>query len=231
MEPSPNPQGTGYSDAKPANGIPGQISQEEALKGGEGAKIDPFSAGPMPGPGAPGASTTVGSLLEGKMAVDIMDALIPGLIVVLFHALKVTVKKSAFQLSAKEKDTLAPIVQKCLDSINLNFNSPWTVLAVTLVVFYGSKGIEEGGIAILDKKTNSKQPPVDPGNAQVKRPATNMVVVKDDPKKTAPVAPINPDLAPWTEDHVVLVTKKRKKGPDEARKWLADNWVKKGGVI
>lgn len=218
-------------DPKAASAIPGQISQEEALKGGEGAKIDPFSGGAMAGPAATGNSVSVGSLLEGKIAVDIIDALIPSLIVILFHAFKVVLKKADFQLTAKEKDTLAPVVQKCMDSIHLNFDSPWIVLAVTMAALYGAKIVEKGGVAVLDRKMEENKNAPDPSKEQAKRPAT---VVPNAPsvEEGAKVVEFKrEELRSWNDDDVKIVAIKRRKGPDDARQWLAKNWVKKGGVI
>lgn len=236
--PNPNPNGTGSNSSDPGpkvnQSIPGQISVEEALKGGNGAKIDPMSFGTMPGPSGTANSVSVGSLLEGKIAVDIIDALVPGLVVVLFHAFKVTLRKADFQLTAKEKDVLGPIVQKCMDSISLNFDSPWTVLAITLLAFYGAKIAEKGLVAVLDKKMETQKTGSAPdlSKEQIKRP--DMKIVKDPPPAPAETPEqtfIRETLRPWTEDDVKLVDAKRKKGPTEARKWLALNWVKKGGII
>src|SRR5271154_6005160 len=61
------------------------VSADDAIKGGEHTKMTSFSVSDLAnrpgGPGASGSSVALGGLVQGKVAVDLMDALIPSLIV------------------------------------------------------------------------------------------------------------------------------------------------------
>lgn len=231
------------------------VGLAEALKGTDHTKITQFSVsdtskgsgGPNSGGGpnwtggpgsggGPGNSVPLGGLVQGKVVVELMDSLIPALLVVVFHKLEVATKKTDFQLTVGEKNTLAPIVEACLNSINLNFDSPWTTLAISLAVIYGGKALEKGGVAFLDKKADESKP-ADPDRHN--RPAKGFK-----PMTAAAPSPIpdatdtgafvevrEPVLPSWTEADVKKVEARRKRGRAEAIDWLNKNWKKKGGVV
>lgn len=210
------------SGASAAQGGAASLSPEEqALKGGDGAKIAGISLSDVSktanngGVSPMGTQASLGGFVEGKLALDVIDAVLPAIVVILFAYAKITVKKSDFQLTAKEKDTLTPLVQKCMDSLMINFNSPWTALAVTAIGIYGAKIGEHGFKAVIEKKAVDK--------------------AAKDQQKDKPVGEGtgNPDtgLKPWGEEEVRKVLAKRRKGVEEAKQWLTDNWVKMGGVL
>lgn len=208
--------------------IPGQISREEALRGGEGAKIDPLSLGRISDAAAGGSHVSLGSLLEAKLVLEVVDSLLPAALVLIFHAAKIQLNKSVFQLTAKEKDVLSPIVQKCLESVNLNFDSPWIALAVTMGAFYIAKGMEHVGKARIDQKNEAKK------NASVKTNTTEAELQEKAKKlkdKLSVVKDVPEILREWDEDDIIKVIKKRRKGRIDALDWLAKNWVKTGGVV
>lgn len=240
-------------------------TEADVLGATKGTKIAILSPGAIPN-GAPGSGgpamgnqVGLGALFEAKMAIAAVDALLPALIVVAFHKGGMVVKKGDMQLSAKEQDTLAPVLQKCLDSILLNFDSPWTALAVTGIAIYGSKILEHGGKAYTDKvasKTASKSttgaksegsgptPPRHPETRDGKGKFTAPMTVVSDPlpdgwPSNDPTSPDGPDrmanhpstLQPWGPTELAMVKQRRKKGNDDAIDWLNENWVKRGGVI
>lgn len=138
------------------------VSAEDALKGINNTEISPVSVAGGTGtapvtPMAPGASVALGGMLEGKWAVEIMDALLPSLFVVLLHMADIKLRKSELQLTEKEKSTIAPIMQKCLDSVLLNFDSPWSALVITVGAIYGGKLAEKGLVTWIDKKQEKQQ--------------------------------------------------------------------------
>lgn len=105
-----------------------------------------------------GQKLNVGTLFNSKIAVDLMDVIIPALLVV--AVAKYTsqkVNKSKFQLTAGEKNTIAPVLQNYLNSINFSVESPLNALILTVTIIYGSKTIEVIGAEIetpkVDKKT------------------------------------------------------------------------------
>lgn len=143
----------------------GTISQEAlnaSLKHTEISSISgPAASGASSQPGAPigtpGASVSLGGMMQGEWAVNIMDALLPAAMVAGFYAMGLKLRKSELQLTEKEKQTIAPIMQKCLDSVLLNFNNPWNALAITVIAIYGGKLMEKGLVGWLDKKTEKKE--------------------------------------------------------------------------
>lgn len=133
------------------------MSDGEAFKAADHTKIPPLgsaSAEPNQPTGGPGGTkVNVGGMFEGKYAVDMLDALLPALLVVLFKKMNIGVRKTELQLTESEKKTLAPVVQNCLNTIDLDFNNPWIALAVTAGIIYGSKVIEKAGVGWLDKQS------------------------------------------------------------------------------
>lgn len=245
--PGPAPSGTAQSDAAKS----GTVSIEDALKGAEHAKMNTFSvsdmskgsAGPNGAPGStgaplPGSTVSLGGMVQGKLVVDLMDALLPAIIVLAFHRFGLSIKKSQMQLTQGEKNTLGPIVDACLQSINLDFSNPWSALSVTLLVIYGGKALEVGGTGWLDKKTSETKPFEQPA---AKTPLSPMSVVGGSMAKgSAPVidkpnndtTSFHPDgPATWTEADVKAVVKKRKCSYAKAVEWLGKNWQKNGGVL
>lgn len=141
------------------------VELDKALEGTESAKIpittsvltdNKIPGAPSPSTGAPqpigGHSLNVGGLMSGKLVTQLMDAIIPALATALLYKLaKIRLKKSELQLSAKEIDIIAPIMQDCLNTVNANMSSPWQSLAVALLVLYGSKIGEKSIMQWIDK--------------------------------------------------------------------------------
>jgi hypothetical protein len=142
--------------------LKGTVTEGDILKPVEGTKIStlqPFT--PISGntgiSSPSGSSVSVGGMVDGKLAVELMDALLPSLLVMLMAAIGARMKKSDLQLTEKEKSTVAPVLQKCLDQLMINFNNPWSALGVTLAVIYGAKLTEKGFVQMLDKKQADKE--------------------------------------------------------------------------
>jgi hypothetical protein len=143
----------------------GTVTEAEALAGTKHTTISSVSASGTPGQPAPGmitganpsASVNLGSIVHGEWAVNIMDALLPAAMVAGFYAFNIKLRKSELQLTEKEKQTVAPVMQKCMDNILLNFNNPWNALAWTLGGIYGGKLIEKGLVGWIDKQQEKKQ--------------------------------------------------------------------------
>lgn len=225
----------------------GVVSEADALAGAGHTKMTSFSVSDMankPGgpttPGTPGQSVALGGLVQAKIAVDLVDSIIPAVLVLLFAKLEIALKKTDFQLTAGEKNTLTPIVEACLNSINLDFSSPWTTLLISMVVIYGGKALEKGGVQFLEKKT-AEQKPADPDKHNKKKgPAIVAEMFPGSPtaKPPAPASPADSTNlddfgttagpAVWTEADVTIVEKRRKKGRAEAMEWLETNWLKEG---
>lgn len=140
----------------------GTVSDADALKPVEHTKIStlqsltPNSA--MQGLSSPsGASVSLGNMLDAKLAVELLDAVLPAVLVVLMKYIGASMKKADLQLTEKEKKTFEPVIKACLDQLMINFSSPWTALAVTATVIYGAKLTEKGFVQMLDKKSAEKE--------------------------------------------------------------------------
>lgn len=147
------------SGPKPAESAPitlqGTVSEQDAIGASGNSKINTISGfgAPVQGAVQTGQSVSVGGLVDGKLAVEIMDSTLPALFVFLTYKIGVKLRKTELQLTEKEKSVLAPIVTKCLETLMINFNNPWAALGVTLIAFYGAKA----GPAILVGITEKKQ--------------------------------------------------------------------------
>lgn len=214
-------------------------TEAEALKGGEGARLNTLSLtdyvkGSATSAGsAIGNQQSVGSIVDAKIVLSVADALIPALIVIGFGMAKIPVKSGDFKLTAKEQDVLAIPLQRCLESLMVNFNSPWSALAVTALGIYGAKMAEHGFKAGQEKKANEKVAK----EAQAKdaaKSATHITsageVVKIDPK-AAQTTEFGTGLRPWDANDLAKVMGRRKKPRGECIKWLNENWEKRGGAI
>lgn len=248
------PGGSPATAADPSPGKPpesaaansGAVKIEDALAGAAHTKMTSFSVsdiatgrtGPTI-PGTPGSSVALGGLVQGKIAVDLLDSLIPAVLVLLFKKLEIDVKKTDFGLTAGEKNTLAPIVEACLNSVNLDFSSPWTTLLISLTVIYGGKALEKGGVQFLEKKAAETKPADPLKHEKKKAPSIVKEMFPGGPSGKAPEPTRTPDStnmddfgttdgpATWTEADVTVVEKRRKKGRAEAIQWLEANWAKK----
>lgn len=150
---SQKPPETGGKAAN--NGIPGSIPDSDVFKAVEGTKISTLSpmGGNDPLLGQPmGNSVPIGGLIDGGLAVELMDALLPSLLVAIMAAIGAQMKKTDLQLTAREKSTLTPLMQKCMDQLMVNFQSPFAALGVSMLIIYGAKVTEHGVIQMIDKK-------------------------------------------------------------------------------
>lgn len=158
-----NNANTGATDTGAPKNV---VSEEQAINSTSNATIPTLS--PLDGKTTQVSnSVAVGELINGKFLTDIMDALLPALLVVLAYAIGMQIKKSELQLTEKEKNTLAPLVQKCVDTLMINFNNPWTALGVSMLVLYGAKFAEKGGVAWVDKLAEKIKPPAEKKPAKI----------------------------------------------------------------
>jgi hypothetical protein len=100
------------------------------------------NTGTLPGTGPINPGMKLGATISGKFAVDMTDIILPAVLVWAVSALGYGIDKKALALTAKEKETLTPLVQAYLDSINVNFNNPLGNLIFGFAMIYGGKAIE-----------------------------------------------------------------------------------------
>lgn len=140
----------------------GAVDPNSVFSSLDHTKIASVSGDGLPGAGGAGsqnpqASVSLGGMVQGEWAVNIMDAILPAAMVAGFYAFGVKLRKTELQLTQAEKNTLAPIMQKCLDTVLLNFTNPWNALLVTLAAIYGGKAMEKGLITWIDKSQANKE--------------------------------------------------------------------------
>jgi hypothetical protein len=84
-----------------------------------------------------------GEIISGELAVDLANRIIPVLMALGIERFAgVKVPKKSFELTAGEKSILAPILDRCLSSLNISFENPWVALMTSAAFIYGSKGID-----------------------------------------------------------------------------------------
>ncbi len=108
-----------------------------------------------------GPKVNVGSILNAAFVVKLFDIMIPLLFLFLLGLLGMKAKKKELQMNASERETMEPVVQLCLDDINLNMNNPWVALLATTFIIYGSKI----GEIVIDHKFNDTEDKPGPAGA------------------------------------------------------------------
>lgn len=209
--PSPAPGPAGGKSAPIA--LQGTVSEQEAIAASAHTHINTLTGG-LTGSASPiqtGQTVPIGSLIDGKLAVELMDASVPALMVFLLLKTGLKVRKTELQLTEKEKGVLAPIVSKCLETLMINFSNPWAALGVTMIAFYGAKILP----AVAEKIEEKGQ----------KREAakTAEVVKKNEPVASVapaevPTANVKSSVMPWepTEEMIKQKMKDSKAGRRKA---------------
>ena len=206
--------------AAPSND--GTISDEEIHATGNHAKAEnnTFGTGKTDEPkgansvGATnnGGGASLGGLIGGKFAVDLIDTLLPSLLVLIIHYIGYAAKKSEFQLNAKEKETLAIPFQQYLDTIRIDLNNPFYNLLVSLGIVYGAKIIDKIPNAEKVKKPTKQDTPKE--NSVTKE-------IIEQHKKEEQTQTMQQQGTNKSDESLIKATiAKRKKGRAEAINWL-----------
>lgn len=148
----------------------------------------------------------LGSTVSGKFVVDMTDIILPALMVWLVSMVGFGIDKKQLALSAKEKETLTPLVQAYLDSINVNFNNPLNNLLFGVAMVYGGKIIELIPTAQKLEKRGKPNP--------VKNTVAKVVELVNDNKSTDKI--------------IETIAAKRKKGVKDAIEYFNANKKKFG---
>lgn len=119
------------TDAPPVTFTPAQTSG--AVPG-----FDPYAQ-----PGPQSQQLNAGNLISAELAVNLLDQVVPVIFVLIFKKYyNKTVSKKQIQLSAAEKDTIKPVLQNYLNSVNFSVEKPLDALIITFGFIYGMKFIE-----------------------------------------------------------------------------------------
>lgn len=205
----------------PLSDTSGGATMQDILQGNEHTKITPLLGGETANAatsganGLPGGSSVqLGGLVGAKTAIELMDSLLPGLLVASLYSLSVKLRKSELQLTQAEKDTIAPIMKQCLDTIDLNFNNPWHCLMFTVGIIYGSKVAEKGVIKWIDNMNEKRDEKELAKIVEMKAAATA-------PKEAAkpvsqPAQKEDKEKPPFSENQIAAEMKRRKIGRERA---------------
>lgn len=106
-----------------------------------------------------GQRLNLGNLIDAKLLINLADSLIPALMVIGFKIVaKKKINKSKFSLTAQEKETIQPVLNNYLQTVNFSIESPLNALLLTLGVIYGTKTVEVVSGEMLDEKTETEKP-------------------------------------------------------------------------
>lgn len=87
----------------------------------------------------PKGQVTLGKVISGKTTVKLINIFIPSFIVFALQKFGYSAQKSQMKLTKEEEEILSPVVQDCLDYVNINFDNPFYALAFVASMIYGSK--------------------------------------------------------------------------------------------
>jgi len=89
-------------------------------------------------------------LIDPEQATYLIDAVLTASIIFAVNRfMQKRLTRSQVAMSEKDKKFIAPLIGKCLRSINLNIENPWSALALGLGIVYGSKVVP----AVLETKS------------------------------------------------------------------------------
>jgi hypothetical protein len=185
------------------------VNTEDTLKTGEN------SSGTLEA-SAPVKKNRLGKLMQGTFAVDLVDMLIPSLVVLLIDYIGYKLDKKDLQLTKSEKEALAPAVQDVLDDIDIDFNNPYINLAVMITIVYGSKIVDK--IPTMKKKDKPTE----------KKGMSEAIseVLQTNGEAGEEVS----DVAKFETDYGKLVDEvrlSRRRGVGDAKQYIAENYPEK----
>lgn len=123
----------------------------------------------------PGQQLKAGNLITGEMAVNFVDMIIPSVLVMIIkRGMDKVVSKRSFTLTTTEKDTIKPVLQNYLNSINFTVENPLNALLLTLGMIYGMKVIE-----VVNEVPTGKFTPGTPGAADIGQATAAGTIKKD----------------------------------------------------
>lgn len=136
----------------------------EAGQQGAGFGTGPQAQGGQFNPNNPQPQTmNAGSLINSEMAVAFIDIIVPVVFVLLFKRIhNKTISKKAVTLSSSEKETIKPVLQNYLNSINFSVDNPLNALVLTLGFVYGMKYVEISN-QVPNGNFNTATPPANIG--------------------------------------------------------------------
>jgi len=152
------------------------------------------------------STAQLGAMLSGKFAVKLIDIAIPVIIVFAIQKIGYVADKRQWKLTPTEKEVLEPAVQDVLDTIDINFDNPYYMLAFVVCFVYGSKIVEAlPEMKRIDKRT-------------LKQKVEEINVTAKDSLSTSPELQYEEAFGQLLKDTIA----EKKIGKKKAVQWLLD---------
>lgn len=114
-----------------------QPQADNEFSGGFKNQQQPFSVPQQ------GQVLNLGNLVTPELQIKLINSIMPVTIVLLIERIDGRkVQKDYFELTRDDQNTMMPVLDACLKSINFNIDNPWTALIITAGFIYGTKTIE-----------------------------------------------------------------------------------------
>lgn len=103
----------------------------------------------------------LGNFLTAELVIMVADSLVPQGAAFAFNKFGYSAAPQEFKLNDREKKTIEPVLQKCLDQAQVNISNPWTALAVVAGSIYLGKAVsvfaqgKQNGAAKQSKSSSS----------------------------------------------------------------------------
>lgn len=114
-----------------------------------------------------------GDIVSGELATELLNRILPVLLSLgVERFLGYKAPKKNFELTAAEKNTIAPIIDQCLSKLNINFENPFIALGLSMSFIYGSKIIDIANNPELQAQVKKSKEVVNKATAEsIPRPA------------------------------------------------------------
>lgn len=160
----------------------------------------------------------LGGVLKANLAINLIDLLIPSLLVLVLNWFSYTIDKKIIQLNKQEKEMLEPALQDVLNEIELDLKNPYITFGVLLAIVYGVKIID-------NKESIMKKTPV---IVKEKKGVTEAMaaIINDtgeEGEETTPLGKFEIDYAKLVDE----VRLSRKRGGGDAKEYIAKNYAEK----
>lgn len=166
-------------------------------------------------PTIPGKEKTrLGKLIKGDLPVKLLDMLLVPTIFLVVDQLGYYVDKKQLRLTSDDKDAIAPAIQDCLDSIEIDFSNPWVNLAVVIGIVYGAKVVS---VMPEMKKKQRKEVGDKKGMSEA---VTSVLSPVNNEDNDSPIQQFEIVYNKMIDE----IRVKRRKGAGDAKQYLADNY-------
>jgi hypothetical protein len=82
------------------------------------------------------------NFLTPELTISLIDNILPLAVTIVTGFIGYRIKRNDLKLTAGEKNTIEPIVEQCLQQMNLVINNPFVALGLSLSIIYGTKTID-----------------------------------------------------------------------------------------